>query len=285
MRFSPSTTGRAVHVAFCVAATWLACTPGHAQVAPYAERYAASHDVREFIDGRDASPADGSYFYAYLARWECGDDGDIAQRVAPSALADPNARRVAATRRQLERCAHVPRAITGIAAQASDVNEGRHAGDRLFSVFAGEGGAAWFRKSDSAEFRNALTMYSEANDPNIVWVIGQQLGHVAGYRVALDGRRLTEAEGRSMSMAFLLASCTRIVDCGPSHRWMRSLCVQDGDGACADADLETRWRRRSVGDPPGWTDWDRIQRYVDRIAQASRARDWSAFALVDPETK
>ena len=38
---------------------------------PYAARYAASADLREFIDQRAVLPAEGSYFYGCLARWEC----------------------------------------------------------------------------------------------------------------------------------------------------------------------------------------------------------------------
>jgi hypothetical protein len=246
------------------------------QSASYADRFARSKDLSEFIDRRAALPAEGSFFYAYYARWECHDDGDIARRAADKALSDSDQRRVAATQRLLDRCRNIPRAITGIDPQAMDVQEGRRSGDRLFATFTGGNGARWFSPVDQDEVDRAFHVYTTSTDPYMVWVVAQKLSELSS-RLAVNGHALNKRESRSLNMAFLLAACRRNVDCGPSHRWLQTLCVQNGE--CSDASLEARWRRTAQSEPAGWTDWQMVDRFTDQIHEAMRSNDWSGFKL------
>jgi len=245
---------------------------------PYADRYAASKDLSEFILQRAALPAEGSYFYAYLARWECNDDAGIARRVATAALSDPDVRRVEATKSELERCRNVTVSMTTIAMQRSDVEDGRRAGDRLFAPFRGDRGH-WYSAFDDAELQKAFAFFAQSGDPGMVWVMAQQLAGV-GYRMLIDGKRLSQDEGRALYTAFMLGACDRGIDCGPSHRWRRTLCIQDG--LCDDG-LETAWRRGSRDEKDQHEHWERVGRYRTLIGESVRRGDWSRFALTaDP---
>src|SRR5471030_1050947 len=99
------------------------------------------------------------------------------------------------------------------------------------------------RLSVQAELQRALDFLTPTNDPNIAWVVSQKIaGLAATGRLTLNGHQPSESEGRSLYVAFLLSACDLNVDCGPSHRWMRSWCVQNAE--CDDRTIEHNWRRR-----------------------------------------
>src|SRR5471030_2899477 len=91
----------------------------------YAERYAASTDLRDFVDQRASSPLDGSFFYAYWARWECFDEGGIARRIANDAPPAPGSAQGEAIRVELERCRSLPPELSDVSFQRDDVLVGR----------------------------------------------------------------------------------------------------------------------------------------------------------------
>lgn len=240
-----------------------------------ARRYAASTDLREFVERRASSPRDGSYFYAYLARWECLDDGGIARRVARQARPAAASAQGKAVRAQLERCRRLPPEISGASLLRGDVVAGRRAGDRLFAAFQGSGGS-WFSVNSQAELERALRFVNAAEDPNIVWAVSQKLAGLGAGRLTVNGRRLSEAEWRSLHAAFVLSACAVNVDCGPSHRWMRAWCMQDAE--CGDRTIEAYWRRRDAVES-NEMDWKAIDTYRTLILSAAKTGDWSAFAL------
>lgn len=265
-----------VHLATPVLLLLLAQTQADA-TAFDAKRYAASTDLREYVEQRASAPQQASFFYAYWARWECFDDGGIARRIAKESSPPPGSARGEATRIQLERCRGLPPEFNGASLQRDDVDAGRAAGDRLFAAFQGSGGT-WFSVSSQADLARALQFVKPTEDPNIVWVVSQQVAGLGVQgRLTVNGRRLTEPERRSLHTAFFLAACDLNVDCGPSHRWMRTWCIQNAE--CDDRTIEGYWRRRDLNEP-NKMDWKVIDSYRRLITAAARAGDWSAFALV-----
>lgn len=243
--------------------------------AGYPDSYAASTDLSEVVVGRDSSPANGSFFYAYLARWECSDDGGIARRVASEGHPFPGSKQGHAVQQQLERCRNLPLGLTNVSAQRQDVEEGRVAGDKLFGAFKGTGGS-WFRVHDQADLLRALRFLAPDSDPNMSWVVAQKLGQLgAERRILVDGQRPSETEGRSLYVSFLLAACDINVDCGSSHRWMRGWCLQNAE--CDDPSLEAYWRRKETGRDS--MDWTSIARYRAIITASARTANWSSFSL------
>lgn len=243
----------------------------------YAEAYAASTDLREFVDGRASSPKDGSFFYAYWARWECFDDGGIARRIAKEAPPQQGSMQAESVRAELERCRNMPAELSGGSLQREDVQAGRAAGDKLFANFDGKNGS-WFYIDDQPGLQRALRLLSPDTDPNMVWVLAQKLaGLAAAQRLTVNGQRLSGAEGRSLYIAFLLGACDLNVDCGRSHRWMRTWCIQNAE--CDDVTLEGYWRRL---DPnrKGKMNWQAIGSYRSLISSAARAGEWSSFVLL-----
>jgi len=241
----------------------------------YAKAYAASTDLREFVDGRAHSPAEGSFFYAYWARWECMDDGGIARRVAKETPPLPGSAQETATRKELERCRNMPTNITSGAMQRDDVEVGRKAGDKLFADFNGRNGS-WFYVDDQATLQRALRLMSVDNDPNMIWVVAQKLAGLGSYRIAIKGQRPSEADGRSVYVAFLLVACDLHADCGKSHRWMRVWCIQNAE--CDETTIEGYWQRRDEG--PRQMDWASIDKYRSLIGSAAKTGDWSSFLLL-----
>jgi hypothetical protein len=246
-----------------------------------ASRFAASSDLREFVNRRESSPSEGSFFYAYWARWECFDDGGIARRVAKDSRAIKGSPQAEAIRLELERCKHLPSELTSGALQRKDVELGRAAGDKLFGKFAGADGD-WFSVRDNSEFQRALRLISKGSDPNMLWVLAQKIATLgASRRIALNGHQTSEEEGRSLYIAFLLAACDIATDCGKSHRWMRSWCIQNAE--CDDSTIEAYWRRRDFD--KNEMKWRRIASYRQLIVDSSRTADWSAFALAPSGAK
>ena len=264
----------------CTFAIALAPTQAAAQQTP-ARLYAASSDLHEFVDRRASAPNDGSFFYAYWARWECFDDGGIARRVAKESPPLQGSAQAEAVRVQLERCRNMPAELSAGELQREDVQAGRVAGDKLFAGFTGNDGS-WFSVRDESELRHALGFISSHTDPNMVWVVAQQVaGLGATRRIRVEGSRPSEAEARSLYVAFLLAACDVNVDCGTSHRWMRVWCIQNGE--CSDATIEAYWKRRDF-DAKDKMNWAVIAKYRTLISRAVKAADWSAFGLI-PSTE
>lgn len=256
---------------------YVALSLGHATAAepPYAAAYAASTDLREFVDGRAASPKDGSFFYAFWARWECMDDGGIARRVAKETPPSPGSAQEAALRKELERCRNMPANVAGGTMQRDDVVIGRKEGDKMFAKFDGKNGS-WFYVDNQSTLQFALHLMSAANDPNMVWVLAQKLAGLGMYRIAINGQRPNEETGRSVYAAFLLAACDLNVDCGKSHRWMRTWCIQNAE--CSDVTIEAYWQR--VDQTRHEMEWALINQYRSLIGAAARSGDWSSFVLL-----
>ena len=76
-------------------------------------------------------------------------------------------------------------------------------------MFQGRG-RQWFSVVDQKEFQKVLAFYSVSNDPNIVWVMAQNLGQLGQSRINIEGRQMTELEGRSLYVAFSLSTCERM---------------------------------------------------------------------------
>lgn len=256
-------------------AVWLALlvlAGSHATAhAGFANSYAAATDLREFVERREASPENGSFFYAYLARWECFDHGATERRPVRSA------KQAKAIQQQVERCRNLPRGVTAGSAQRQDIKDGRLAGDKLFSAFNGAD-ASWFRVNDQVGLLHALGFLSPGADPNMSWVVAQKLaGLGTARRILVNGERLSDAEGRSLYVSFLLAACDINVHCGSSHLWMRSWCAYNAE--CDDASIEAYWRRTETTRQDRM-DWTAIARYRAMIVAAARATDWSSFSVV-----
>lgn len=254
----------------------LSCSPALAQTTP-ASAYAASTDLRKFVDERAASPQSGSFFYAYWARWECADDGQIARRIAREVRPPPASQQGKAVQLELLRCRNLPPELSAGASQRQDVQDGRAIGDKLFAAFEGTGGP-WFLVEDQTALLRALRFLTPNEDPNMSWVVAQKLaGLGAAQRLAIGRDRLSAADGRSLHVAFLLAACDINVDCGSSHRWMRTWCVQNAE--CDDSSLEAYWRRTD-GIQRKEMDWPTIAKYRAQIVAAVKANDWSLFTLM-----
>lgn len=226
------------HIVVQILAALLTTQYAYAQPS-YAERYAASTDLSEFVDQRASDPKQGSFFYSYWARWECLDDGGVARRIAQGPPLISGSAQSEAVRIQLQRCRNLPREKSLGTLQLEDVALGRAAGDKLFAQFKGDG-LSWFSLSDQQELQRAFSLLTPDNDPNIVWVVAQRLAG-STYKIAVHGMELSDQQASDLRNGIQLAACDLNVDCGKSHRWLRVWCVQNGE--CDYSTLESYWRR------------------------------------------
>ena len=150
-----------------------------ASASTLAERYAASEDLSIFIQQRTVLPADGSFFYSDLARWECHDDGGIARRIsATGEVPSADEKRYELLNRQLKRCANISQEALGIAAQNMDRRAGAIAGDKFFSALQWEENG--LTKLRSEEDMARLFRFVAATDDQNMRAIALQ--YVKGYR-------------------------------------------------------------------------------------------------------
>lgn len=260
-----------LHVATLLAAVAVAPL---VHAATIAERYAASDDLSGFIIQRAALPAEGSYFYSYLARRECQTGTAVVRlltaKISASALGNLKAR----ISRQVKRCTNVPYLTDlpqALALQDADKLAGAAAGDKYFSVLAWTARGT-LRMTDDADVRTALRFFASTDDRNMRAV---ELEFFPLATLTLGGQHLTSDQARAFRLALELTGCSLGVEAGGQARPIGGLHTLFG--ACDEGTSEGIRKRVEPLNLPPRPDWALIEAYQAQILAAVRSGDWSAY--------